>query len=233
MDGGDSFLMGDLSLYIFTKRIVKSYALFFMKFLSRGLYYLALFPVFVWIGSQVRGTEDEVISLKQVGYILLLWMIFLLINVAMFIYGVGYVESRALCFMSFVLVTITGYLGIRVGMSYKKESMILYAVLFNTSAMFISLLWFIKTDMPLVKEYNQYVTTRNWQIENKVQYYKSNGIPAAEQTAYVCAPFRDEPKIPLIVSELTEDPNNWRNDGLKRYYHADFDIICKSKIIEE
>lgn len=226
MDGGDSILMGNLSMLTYAKRIVKGFAIFTYKFLTRGLYYVALFPVFMWIGAQAERRGFNGISAKQIGYMVILWLSLVLLNVVLFIFGAGYIESRALCFMSFVLVAITGYLGIRTGMSLRKKSFEDVAVIVSTSALILFLIVIIKTDTPIVRNYHQYVTARNEQINEKAQYYKTHEIPIEKQTAYRCAPFVNEPKVPLMVSELSDDPNDWRNQGLQQYYHADFDIIC-------
>lgn len=250
--GDASLLTGGISFFTFVKRTIKVVITHLLLYLSRGLYYIALFPVFVWIGTLIEDSgKSKQISLKQIFYIILLWISIVIISVATCIFGAGYCELRAFCFMTFILLSLFAYVGIRIGIGIRRKSLLSWTTIGSMIALSLSILYLFNVDIGLVKEYHQYVTNRNQQIAEKVQYYESNAIPREEQTPYVCAPFKSHwrptlysmtyywvmkglgeknivytPQELLMVSEITEDPSDWRNQGLNQYFHADFDIIC-------
>lgn len=253
MDGTSSFLQGGISFWAFLKGTIKNVVLYILLFFSRGLYYVALFPVFMWIGRQVENRDFTEISAKRILHILLIWILIVIIEVSACIFAAGYCEPRAFCFMTFVLLALIGYVGVRVGMALRQKSPINSAVIVSTVLFIVFMIFIFFVDRPLVKEYNQYVSTRNKQIAERVQFYTQNAIPKEEQETYICAPFEPhwrpsaysimyyfvlktygkndithQPQELLMISEITDNPSDWRNVGLKSYYHADFDIICRS-----
>ena len=252
-EGGSLDLTEGIKLSSLLIRTVKASFILTLRFISRSLYYIALLPLFIWMGKQIKYVKKYTpFTWREFFIILTCLLAFIVISVAVCVFGVSwhwYAPPRAYCFMSFVFVAVTGYIGLRIAQTSDRNSAI------NASAVTSGLLlcvffgYIIICDYPTLKEYNQYVRTRNSRIEERVLHPSENSSNA--QLPFVCKPYSHhwnattystmrngiyailgksrrfyEPQVLLMESELTSDPSDFRNNGLQLYYKADFDIIC-------
>lgn len=249
--GGDGqmkmFHLSPLGLAI---KSVKASAILGLRFVSRSFYYLLLLPVFVGIGALAKGSI-KLLSVRHIVMVIGLFFVFFLIAVTACVVGVGwYAPPRAFCYMSFVIMTVFAYLGIRLGMTLKGKKYRLG--LASAFAISVALFCVVKIDkdIPVVRTYHNYVALRNEGIVRQKLAVEKGDMCA--DIPYVCKPFgyrwspnsysilRNginavlgkanriyEPYMLLMESELKEDPDDWRNVALKYYYHAPFDIVCK------
>ena len=175
-----------------------------------------------------------------------------MISVALCVFGVNwhwYAPPRAYCFMSFVFIAVAGYIGIRIAQTSDRNSVINASSIINGLLLCVFFGYIIICDYPTLKEYNQYVRTRNSQIEERVLH--STESSSNNQLPFVCKPYSHhwnattystmrngvyailgrsrrfyEPQVLLMESELSTDPSDFKNNGLQSYYNAEFDIIC-------
>ena len=191
-----------------------------------------------------------IMSIQRTICVLGLLLLLFLVAVLGCVLGVGwYAPPRSFCYMSFVFITVCALLGVSrgVAMSRKWVSWVLPSV----AVVAISCLMVVMCvrDMPVAKSYHDYVVNRNAQIEDRAASNSTGTTISSEP--FVCEPWRQrwrptnyaslrnlinvcagkqyryyEPQMLLMESELSSDPNDWRNIDLKTYFHADFDIIC-------
>lgn len=250
-DGGSSEIIGNMQLSSLIVRTIKASVILGFRFVSRSLYYIALLPLFIWWGSHIKHTTNyKAFSWREFSVLSVGLILFIVISVAVCVFGVSwhwYAPPRAYCFMSFVIVAIVAYIGIRIGMTLNKDK---YSALLSLSSSVLLIVFFcycLITDVPVLKDYNHYVVSRNQQIE------KLAGLstPLEKPTSFICEPYCHhwnsttyatmrnfvykclgktrrfyEPQVLLMVSELSENPSDFKNRGLQEYYHADFNIVC-------
>ena len=229
---------------------VKASCVLALRFLSKSYYYLLVLPIYIGLGLSCEGNLRKRMSMKRTICVLGLLVLFFLVAVLGCVVGLGwYAPPRSFCYMSFVIIAVCALLGVcwGVAMPRKWGSWVLpsFAVVVISGMIVVMCI----RDMPVAKSYHDYVVNRNAQIEDWV-VSSSTGATAPSEP-FVCEPWGQrwrptnyaslrniinvcagkqrryyEPQMLLMESELSSDPNDWRNIGLKTYFHADFDIIC-------
>ena len=221
-----------------------------LRFLSKFYYYLLILPVYIGLGLSCEGNLRKRMSIQRTICVLGLLLLFFLVAVLGCVVGMGwYAPPRSFCYMSFVIITVCALLGVSWGasMPHKWVSWVLPSFAVVTIACMMVVM--CVRDMPVAKSYHDYIVNRNAQIEERVVSNSTGTIAPSEP--FVCEPWSQgwrptnyaslrnlinvcvgkqyryyEPQFLLMDSELSSDPNDWRNIDLKTYFHADFDIIC-------
>lgn len=233
-------------------RIIKGSAILLLREMSRMHFFLIMFPVFWGIGAlYCKKSPTKEITTAHGVLVVALFLLFAIISVAACVVGIGwYAPPRAFGYLSFVMMGICAYLGVKLGMRYHKNS-----AAHRSSLMLFSLIGtmvfvvMIARDKPIIENYHDYVSSRNERIqENKENVDEGR---QTNETPFVCQSFASqwrpntysllrncinrclgkskryyEPQMVLMESTLSSDANDWRNRDLQNYYHAGFDIVC-------
>ena len=159
------------------------------------------------------------------------------------VYGVGwYATPRAYCFMSFVVLSFVAYWGVVIGRHVGEKKWLYSLAIAGCLAITGIEGYFFTHEYPMAKLYHDEVSARDNLIKEEVakgrteplyvEAYTDNSYPSSYtilRNALQCALGRtkryDEKQFVYMQSSLSKDPKNWRNVEVKRYYHAQFDII--------
>lgn len=249
--GDETMAIANLTFSQIILKTIKGSAILFLREFSRIHFFLIAFPIFYCIGAIFYNNRSSKMTIAHGILVVALFVFFVIVSVAACVVGIGwYAPPRALCFMSFVMIGICAYLGIRLGaQSHKKEmvhrSALMVFCLVGTTVFVVM----IARDKPLVEDYHDYVVSRNESIQEKTMNV-NKGIET-DETPFVCKSFESrwrsntyssmrnliniclgkskryyEPHMILMESTLSQDSNDWRNRDLQNYYHAGFDIVC-------
>ena len=249
-EGGDMAFSG-MSLGILLLTTVKASCILALRFFSKSYYFLLALPIYIGLGlSCEEGTLRKRMSIQRTICVIGLLILFFFVAVLGCVVGVGwYAPPRSFCYMSFVIITVCALLGVcwGVAMPRKWASWVLPSI--AVAAVSCVIVVMCIRDMPVAKSYHDYVVNRNAQIE--VWGAGRSTEATTHSDPFVCEPWGQrwrptnyaslrnlinecagkqrryyEPQMLLMESELASDPNDWRNIGLKTYFHADFDIVC-------
>lgn len=229
-------------------QLAKASAIFYMRLLSRGLYYVLLFPVGMLIGKALRET-GFMLNVKPSKAVILSSIAALFaieLSVAASVFGMGwYAPLRAYCFVSFIAAALVIYWGVLAGVSAKNSHVIGWCAVFVHLVIAGMSINFYKTDQPMVADVHQqikdmYVQIRTYQESGKteplvldpIQYpYVPNTYAILRNTmnrirgksaAHVSEPAEFFPYVPLTLSS---DPRDFRNNGIRQWSKANFDLV--------
>lgn len=232
----------NFSMWPFIKNTIVASIVMFMRIVSRSLYYLALVPVFVYIGTLMPTSQR---GNKHIIWLVLGLLSFIVIEVAACVAGTGwYAPPRANSFLSYVIIATLAYTAIVWGRSLAvKWHGVIQWMTFCASLLLISAcVYFMIHDQPKLKLYHDEVIAWNQQVEQQVQcgimddvvvhpYHFERDLTSyalmrntVRQWMRKSAKYQ-EVNVLLMPADLSVAPNDWRNVGVKRYYHANFDII--------
>lgn len=243
--------MHDFSLMPFVKKTIIANSIFFLRLLSRSLYFLAALPLFFYLGLRLKydGEEMHVDSFwKHVGIASIALLVFLFVAVTACVYGIGYYPPlRAMSFISYVVMAYIAYVGIEIG--YKSGDTMTKAVnllLVLTCAGWGSFaVYEFQKEYPVVKEYHSYIQQRDNEIRDLAEqgstlpyYAKEYMQPQWYNTYSYLRTFMNrclgskkvvkEPYYPYMISALDQtNPKDFKNKGLGDYYNAKFDILTR------
>ena len=243
--------MHDFSLMPFVKKTIIANSIFFLRLLSRSLYFLAALPLFFYLGMRLKsdGEEMNVESFwKHVGIASILLLGLLFVAVTACVYGIGYYPPlRAMSFVSYIVMIYIGYVGI--GMGYKYGDKMMKAT--NILLVLTCIGWICfsvyecQKEYPVVKEYHSYIQQRDSEILDLAEqgstlpyYAKEYMQPQWYNTYSYLRTFMNkchgskkvvnEPYFPYMISALDQtNPNDFKNKGLGDYYNAKFDILLR------
>lgn len=243
--------MHDFSLMPFVKKTIIANSIFFLRLLSRSLYFLAALPLFFYLGMRLKsdGEEMNVESFwKHVGIASILLLGLLFVAVTACVYGIGYYPPlRAMSFVSYIVMIYIGYVGI--GMGYKYGDKMMKAT--NILLVLTCIGWICfavyecQKEYPVVKEYHSYIQQRDSEIRDLAEqgstlpyYAKEYMQPQWYNTYSYLRTFMNkchgskkvvnEPYFPYMISALDQtNPNDFKNKGLGDYYNAKFDILTR------
>ena len=253
MQNGDQIVgfMHDFRLGLFLKKTIIANVIFALRLLSRGLYWLGLLPIFMYIGKMLRE-NGVTIALDNVGKRILiataLLIGFVFIAVTACVYGTGYYPPlRSMSFVSFVMVAYLYYVGCLIGyrMTDKKSYWVSTLMVCSVVGWSVFAVYDFAREYPEVKRYHDFITTRNELVQQEVQhgrtellYIDAYKAPQWKDTySYLrtainrCAGSKkvvEELYFPYMISNLDkENPDDFKNKGLQDYYNADFKILEK------
>lgn len=247
----ESMAIASLTFSQIILKTVKGSAILLLRELSRLHFFLIMFPVFYGIGALYCNNRQSQMTIAHAGLVIVLFVLFVIISVAACVVGIGwYAPPRAFSYMSFIMMGVCAYLGVRLGAQHHNKEVVHRSVL-----MFFSLIGalvfagMIARDKPIVEDYHEYITSRNEGIQSRKENV-DKGVETNE-APFVCEPYEPkwrintysslrnlvnsglgkskryyEPQVILMVSTLSEDPDDWRNRGVQNYYHSGFDIVC-------
>ena len=248
----ESMAIASLKFSQIILKTVKGSAILLLRELSRLQFFLITFPVFYEIGALYCNNRQSQMTIAHAGLVIALFVLFVIISVAACVVGIGwYAPPRAFSYMSFVMMGVCAYLGVRLGARhhYKKRVVPRSALIFFSLVGTLVFTAMIARDKPIVEDYHGYITSRNESIQSRKENV-NKGVETNE-APYVCEPYEPkwrintysslrnlvnsclgkskryyEPQVILMESTLSEDPDDWRNRGVQNYYHAGFDIVC-------
>ena len=249
--GEDTMAIANLSLSQILLKTLKGSAILLLREFSRIHFYLILFPVFYYIGAMYCIDHAPKVTIAHGLLVLIAFVLFVVVSVLACVIAIGwYAPPRAYSYMSFIMMGVCAYLGIRFGKQYhkNKKTISTFMMLFATAGT-ILFAGMILRDKPIVEDYHHYVSSRDESIQEKKNNVE-RGIETNE-TAFICHSFEGkwrlnsystlrnlvnvclgknkryyEPQMILMESTLSPDANDWRNRDLQNYYHAGFDIVC-------
>lgn len=246
--GDGEMAISNLSFSRIVLKTLRGSAILLLRELSRFYYFVLMFPVFYCIGALYCKDKASEITIPQCLIVIALFVLLVVVSVAGCVVGIGwYAPPRAFSYMSFVIMGVVAYLGIRLGgRSHLNEKILDLCLKIISLAGALLFIVMITRDKPLVEDYHEYVTSRNESIQARVE----RGTETSE-TPFVCGPFISgwrpntysslrniinvslgkskryyEPNMLLMESTLSSDPTDWRNRDLRNYFQAEFDIVC-------
>lgn len=239
--------MSHFALIPYCSQLGKASVVFFMRLLSRSLYYMLLLPIGGLVGIYMRKMDSvcRFSIWSAVVLPLLLVVGAILLSIAASVYGMGwYSPLRSYSFVSFLMAGLFLYWGIILGRRSNIHKMSMMAII---SALIIAAISisFTKKEQPLVADIHAQIESRHAQI---IAHKNSDGVKPIiiEAVKYPYIPNTyaflrkslntiagvPNKEIAEPVSYfpyerycLTKDPNDWRNEGLKNWLNVEFDII--------
>jgi len=230
----------------FVKHTVVATLVLLIRLLSRSLYYIALLPVFVYMGYACKGKATE-ISGRKVLWAFAFVLGLIVVEVAACVYGTGYyAPPRANSFLSYVIVGVLAYMGVVWGSVIKNGKWIGAATMVSCVLITISCICFIVQDQPRLKLYHDEVKAWHDRVERQKEASGKEMlvVPAytmeREQNTYTSlrngarklmgkSPKYNEVNVLLMPATLGTNPADWRNLGVQRYFGIDFDIVGENE----
>ncbi len=251
MQNGDKIVgfMHDFRLGLFVKKTIIANVIFALRLISRGLYWVGLLPIFMYIGKMMHGNRMSIASDKVWKRILIATILlvgFIFIAVTTCVYGIGYYPPlRSMSFISYAVVAYLCYMGCLIGhqIAEKKSKWVtILAVCCFTGWSGFAGYEFVK-EYPEVKRYNDFISTRNALIQQEAErgrtellYVDAYEAPNWKNTySYLRTTINkcfgsnkvvDEIYFPYMISNLDKhNPDDFMNKGLQDYYKINFKIL--------
>lgn len=245
--GQTAGFMHQFAFVPFVKKVVIANFVFGLRLLSRGLYVLGVFPIAMWLGRWMQEHNvviDAESIWKRVIFATVSLAIFIFIAVTACVYGIGYYPPlRAMGFVLFVVMAWVLYCGILVGYRYSEQ----LNKCINCCLLICLCLWigygcyYTIKEQPAAKHYYEYIQDRDTQIQQLAATGNTSSVNIPQLTlpywpnsySYVrnfvnrCVGSKQvvrENYFPYMTSDLCDNPNDFKNNGLKLYYNADFDL---------
>jgi hypothetical protein len=223
---------------------------------SKLLYFIAAFPLFYWVGYLLQQ-KKVVLSCKYaskkyfiISCFLLLLFLYAGLLPQIYIYS-GYLipSLRPYSYTSFVMIAFFGYWGVLSGYKQRHKKVLLITVLVSCLCIIGVSSWRMHRDFHSVVAYHDAIEKRHEQIlKLKEEGYK--GVAYIEPVCieneqlslysrswnFVRKKFnRKQDEEGLVQSSFpyekfslsAEDTKNWRNQGMKKYFELQFDIVSK------
>lgn len=243
-------MVGNFTLSIFIVKWCRATIVLGLRFISKSLYYISIAIIAAWLGYKHQDNSQLASMVwdgKKIIYVTLALAAFFAISVAPCVYAMGwYAPTRSFSYMSFVLTAYFVWIGSSIGNNIKRPIIIECAnILVAVSLCICSFGWIVR-EQPALAAYNGWVKKCQTEICRKVRegdktpYMIQNSSYPAELNTY--ATMRNalnkmlgssrtytEYQYPYMMFIVDEDPLDWKNQGLGRYYHVDFEITAYDK----
>lgn len=243
--------MHNFRIGLFIKKTIIANVIFALRLLSRGLYWLGLLPIFMYVGKIMRHNDITIAFDKMWKRILIatvLLFVFIFIAVTACVYGIGYYPPlRSMSFVSFVMVAYICYIGCLIGywMAKNKSNWVSTLMICSVAGWSVFTVCEFAREFPEVKRYHDFISVRNELVQREtvngrteVLYVDAYEAPQWKNTySYLrtainrCVGSKktvEELYFPYMVSNLDkENPDDFKNKGLQDYYNADFKILEK------
>lgn len=253
MRNGDEIVgfMHNFNATLFVKKTIIANVIFALRLISRGLYWLGLLPIFMYIGKMMRDNGVVIASDKMGKRILVVTIMlvgFIFIAVTACVYGLGYYPPlRSMSFISFVMVAYLCYVGCLMGfhMEEKKSRFVTALAICSFVAWSVFAGYEFIKEYPEVKRYHDFIYARNALVQQEAEngrtellYIDAYQAPQWKNTySYLrtainkCVGSKklvEEPYFPYMISELDKnDTEHFKNKDLRDYYNANFKILEK------
>jgi len=253
MQNGEEIVgfMHDFNAMLFVKKTIIANVIFALRLISRGLYWLGLLPIFMYVGKMMHDNGMSIASDKVGKRILIATALlagFIFIAVTACVYGIGYYPPlRSMSFISYSVVAYLCYVGCLIGyqMAEKKSKWVtILAVCCFTGWIVFAGYEFTK-EYPEVKRYHDFINARNALVQQEaangriellyIDAYEApqwkNTYSYLRTTINTCVGSKkvvEEPYFPYMISNLDkENPEDFKNMGVRVYNGANFEILEK------
>lgn len=240
-EGQSKSFMEHFSFVPFMTSIIKASVIIGLRLLSRGVYFVLMIPIFIFLGHNSLVVREMNISRALVSLFVLCALIG--ISVAAAVFGLGwYATMRANCYMVFLAMVWLGYVFISTGNKVRQKhiSIIVLAIGCTINSCLIG--YYTILEFPVVRDYHNQVVI----IHHSLQEYVREGNNETISVRNVSIPYMQnsysylrnalqivlgktkryyEPHFVYEPFKLEEDPLDWRNIFYKQWLYADFDII--------
>ena len=253
MQNGEEIVgfMYGFNAVLFVKKTIIANVIFALRLISRGLYWLGLLPIFIYVGKMLRENGVTITSNKVGKRILVATVLsigFIFIAVTACVYGIGYYPPlRSMSYISFAVVAYLCYVGCLFGyrMAEKKSGWVMTLAVCSFVGWSVFAGYEFAREYPEVKRYHDFISVRNKLVQREtingrteVLYIDAYEAPQWKNTySYLrtainrCVGSKktvEELYFPYMVSNLDkENPDDFKNKGLQEYYNADFKILEK------
>lgn len=253
MQNGEEIVgfMYDFNAVLFVKKTIIANVIFALRLISRGLYWLGLLPIFIYVGKMLRENGVTITSNKVgkrilVATILLIGFIFIAVTAC--VYGIGYYPPlRSMSFISFVMMAYLCYIGCLLGyrIAEKKSGVLMLLTIFSFVGWSVFAGYDFVKEYPEVKRYHDFICSRNALVLHEAEngrtellYIDEYEAPQWKNTySYLrtainkCVGSKkmvEEIYFPYMISNIDKtNPDDFKNKGLQEYYNADFKILEK------
>lgn len=253
MQNGEEIVgfMHDFQIGLFVKKTIIANVIFALRLISRGLYWIGLLPIFMYVGKMLKDHGVAVASDKVWNRILIATALivgFIFIAVTACVYGIGYYPPlRSMSYVSFAVVAYLCYVGCMIGyrMAEKKSGVVTNLAICSFVAWSIFAGYEFAREYPEVKRYHEFITARNALVQQEAEngrtellYIDAYEAPQWKNTySYLRTAINkcigakkvvEEPYFPYVISELDKnDTEHFKNKDLREYYNANFKILEK------
>jgi len=223
---------------------------------AKSLYFILVFPLFYWLGSQIKDVDTsnfflnkDKLKLKAIGSIILLFT-FLWISLLPGVYAINdLMPLRSLSYVSFVMTFFFAYWGLVLGLNFSMNRIIYILIIIGLTSMITISATFSLIDIPKCKTYCNDIKMREKELLD-LQEMKFKGVAlikpivvSKSQSTYsklwnlVVGNYKLEKKMnqsyfPYEQFSLSTDSKDYRNQGLKDYLDVDFVLVCDSSCIK-
>ena len=240
---GEGGYLAHFTIVSFVTKLIGASAIFAMRLLSKGLYYLLLIPFGLWIGRAMPESKEKIWKRIIISCVIVFGLIEL--SIAAPVVGMGwYAPLRSYSFVSFMMAALIIHCGALIGQKYRSDCAIWLSAI--SAIIIISMsLYYMRTEYPMVKKTHAQIVQRNNAIQEHVVsgskepivldsiYYpvKPNAYAIlrsainkclGQQSSHVALP---SVYYPYEFYDITKDPSHWKNQALKKYFKAEFDIV--------
>ena len=245
---GSNGFMTHFVLIPYMVQLTKASVIFYMRLLSRGLYYVLLFPLGWLLGVKMKDANNTVTL--EIGRALFFSVIIFFcaieLSIAASVFGMGwYAPLRSYSFVSFLVAVLVMYWGVICGLNHNGRKIgIICVIVTNLTLAGISV-YFSRAEQPMVADIHAQIENIHAQI---IAHKQSNSTEPftvkAVEYPYIPNTYAimrttvnrslgkqsvqiADPSLyfPYERFSLTMDPENWKNKGLQQYHCAKFDII--------
>lgn len=243
----DSFMSHFLVVPYLTQ-LIKASVVFWTRLLSRGLYYVLLFPIGMLIGIVMKQEGIEPQSKLHTSVLLSALVVFMLIelSLAASVFGTGwYASLRAYSFVSFIMAAFVVYCGAVCALCCNSQHTAVVCGVVTCILIAGMSISFFKQEQRLVADVRSQIESRHAQILGHKQSGRNEPIKV-EEIQYPHIPNTYAIMRSMINSALGHpkseiaQPNEYfpyeryslswktadfRNRGVQRYFRVDFDMV--------
>lgn len=243
--------MSHFAIIPYLSNLLKASAIFSMRLFSRILYFILLLPIGWLIGSLFPAAKTR----DSIGLPLLLSLAcvlgILLISIAAPVFGMGwYSPLRSYSFVAFVVSALFIYWGTLMGQLFTKMHTARIALILSCVLISGFSIYSFRSEKSMVADYCAQIHNCHALIAEQMQLNRTEPlqiprvthpeIPNSYAIMRMSINHMKGNKLPSIADPatyfpyeqfcLTTDSNDWRNQGIKHYHNAQFDILGWEKI---
>lgn len=245
---GTHGFMAHFALIPYIVQLAKASVIFYMRLLSRGLYYILLFPLGWLLGVKMKDAIN--VTNIKIGRAILISAIMTFaaieLSIAASVFGIGwYAPLRSYSFVSFIVAALVIYWGVLCGLSRDGRKIVsIFAIVTNLTLAGMSV-YFYRLEQPMVADIHAQIENIHAQI---VEHKKSNNTEpiTIKAVEYPCIP-NSYAIMRTMINKVTGrrgsqiappseyfpyeryclscEPSDFKNKGVQRYLRVEFDII--------
>ena len=248
LDNDSTGFISHFMMRPYVVQLLKASVMFWARLLSRGLYYVLLFPIGMLVGAAMKQEGIEPQSKLHTSILLSALVGFLLIELALAasVFGMGwYASLRAYSFVSFIMAAFVVYCGAVCALCFNIQRAVVICSVITCILIAGMSISFFKQEQPLVADVHSQIENRHAQILE----HKQSGNTEPLETKEILYPHipntyaimrtmignafeHQDSKIatpneyfPYEIYRLSRNPYDWKNVQVRDYFNAQFDII--------